>query len=264
MKESCFYKLFTRIDDKSKLAFFFNEVLSKLDIIRIFSCPTTFEKLDKGIALRFYEGCLWEMYFHKVVSKLNHWNTLLYNYFTEYEGSWKYYASSKRLELIKEYGGEDSDYDSSGNIRTLNLSTEDLKHYTIVSDMIPDDWEDIAQETKPEHLETLCISLKVEAKTSLTDIFKKSTGQELTMYKEENGKMVPMTFADKALSQASDEAFADGYSALILYVCKEMQFIIERIKGLDKFKDNKEELESISVVINDLLNLKIKMPTKSL
>lgn len=66
--------------------------------------------------------------------------------------------------------------------------------------------------------------------------------------------MVPMTFADKALSKASDEVQADNLSTMVLYVCHCIQFLIEKIRALDKYKDNKDELFSIHKDVERLLN----------
>lgn len=128
MAKEYFYDLFSRIKDGSRLADLFNQVMHKLDIVRIVSAPSTFEMVNKDeqCVELFYESCLWELYFHGVVDKLNRWVKVLNEYESEFGSNWKYYASSKRLESIKEYGGDDKDYDTEGNIRTLNLSNEDL------------------------------------------------------------------------------------------------------------------------------------------
>lgn len=256
MAKECFYELFSRIKDDSRLANLFNQVLHKLDIVRMMSAPSTFEKKeeDEYVAKMFYESCLWEMYLHGVIDKLNFWKNLLNEYETEFGSNWKYYASSKRLESIKEYGGDDKDYDTEGNIRTMNLSNEDLECYSILTDLVQDDWRDIVQETKAEHLSGLCASLQTQAKISITDVLKNISGQEIPMYKEdEDGNMVKMTFADRALSKASDESRADDLSTMVLFVCHSIQLIIEKIRALDNFKDNKAELISIGKDISCLL-----------
>lgn len=44
MSKGCFYELFSRIKDDSRLADLVNQVLHKLDIVRMMSAPSTFEK----------------------------------------------------------------------------------------------------------------------------------------------------------------------------------------------------------------------------
>lgn len=261
MKRGSFYDLFSRIEDSSNLANLFNKALHELNTVRMMSAPTTFEVEIKGegCAMLFYESCLWEMYLHRVIDKLNRWKVTLNEYESEFGSSWRYYASSKRLESIKEYGGEEEDYDSEGNIRTINLSNEDLKCHTVIRDLVQDDWRDIVQETKPEHLSGLCSALRTKARLSIADVFKQALGAEIQTYKEDsNGNIIPMTFADKALSKVSDESRADNLSATILFICRSIQLIIEKIMALDKFKDNKEELGSISKDVSCLLDLNFK------
>lgn len=258
MAKEYFYDLFSHIKDGSRLADLFNQVMHKLDIVRIVSAPSTFEMVNKDeqCVELFYESCLWELYFHGVVDKLNRWVKVLNEYESEFGSNWKYYASSKRLESIKEYGGDDKDYDTEGNIRTLNLSNEDLECYSILTDLVQDDWRDIVQETKAEHLSGLCASLQTQAKISITDVLKNISGQEIPMYKEdEDGNMFKMTFVDRALSKASDGSRADDLSTMVLFVCHSIQFLIEKVRKLEKFCDNKEQLISVRNDVECLLNL---------
>lgn len=255
MKE---YSLFSHIKDDSNLARLFNTVLDKLNIFRIASAPVTFEKKgksEKDFEL-FYDTCLWEMYLHKVVSKLNYWISILDKYESEFDSSWEYYASAERIESIKEYGGEAEDYDDKGNIRVQNLTRGDLRFYTVVNDLVQDDWMDIVQETTPEHLEGMVFGLKANAKISFTEIFKKATNQELPMYKQDkDGNMVKMDFSDHAMQKASDEVLADDLSSIVLFVCHGIQLLVKRMRELDPFSDNKNELLSIRRDVASLLNL---------
>lgn len=252
------YDRFSRIEDSSHLALLFNEVLSKLDIVRLVSAPSTFERLEsleQDFRL-FHETCLWEMYLHGVIEKLNHWIEILDEYESEFNSSWEYYASSKRIEAIKDCGGDESDYDSDGNIRTQGLSHEDLKCYTIVYNLVSDDWRDIVLETTPEQLDYLTLALERQAKTSLAEIFKKVFKQDLSMYKQDkDGNMVKMNFSDHVMQKASDELLADDLSSIVLFVCRGIQLLIKRIRELDAFSDNKDELRTIRNDAYALLNL---------
>lgn len=256
MNNKPFYNLLFRIEDKSKLACLFNKVLDKLDMARIISAPKIFERdetyeLDAEL---FYDTCLWEMYLHGVISKLNYWRSILDEYESDFQLSWKYYASSKRLESIKKYGGNDEDYDTEGNIKSLGLANKDLVCYTVIADLIQDDCIDIVQDTKPEHLDGLCSALQVHAKMSIADMFKEFFGKEIPTYKQnKNGEMEEMTFADKVLLKASNESQADSLSAVVLLTCQSIQAIIDKIRKLDKFQDNKGEISSISKDLECLL-----------
>ena len=67
-----------------------------------------------------------------------------------------------------------------------------------------------------------------------------------------------MTFADRVLSKASDESRADDLSIMVLFVCHSIQFFIEKIRNLEKFCDNKEQLISMHNDVVCLLNLDIE------
>lgn len=263
MGKFSFYELLHKIDDDSNLARCFNEALRKLGIVRMITSPSTFERMsedaDQHCIDLFYESCLWEMYLHGVISKLHGWQAAIDKYLKEFEGSWKYYASYKRIESIKEYGGEDGDYDDNGNIRIVNLSDKDLEHYTIIGDLIQNDWRDIVQETKPEHLDGLLAALQTQGEISITDIVAKITGQEIPVYREdEKGKMVEMSFADKALLRISNKSSAEELAIIILFACTSIRSIIEELKSLDKFKDNNGRLMSIYRDIGCLLSMDFK------
>lgn len=261
MKDKPFYELMKRIKDDSRLAVFFNGVMQKLDIIRITSAPKTFTGIHscEGDNMRlFYETCLWEMWMHEVVIKLHGWIYTLDEYFGEFGGSWKYYACCKRLEAIKEYGGNKSDYNDDGSVKTENLSDAEIESNTVIRDLVSDDWRDIVFDTTTDDLGTLISCLYGQAKFSLGDALKKCFGKEPTTYKQdENGNMVPMTFADKELRKASERYDAELFASNIYMAGFCLQRMVSMIKRLNPFTDNKNELEIFRRDAQCLLNLKI-------
>ena len=141
----------------------------------------------------------------------------------------------------------------------MNLSDKDLEHYTIIGDLIQNDWRDIVQETKPEHLDGLLAALQTQGEISITDIVTKITGQEIPVYREdEKGGMVEMSFADKVLLRISNKSSAEELAIVILFACTSIQSIIEELKSLDKFKDNNGRLMSIYRDIRCLLSMDFK------
>lgn len=254
------YDLFQRIKDNSRMAKAFNIIFDKLDAVRICSAPSIFEQVKNGeqVAM-FFETCLWERYLHSVVSKLNRWGEDLDEYFNEFEGCWKYYAASRRIESLQEGFGDDKDYNEDGSIKKDNLTDEDLMPYSIIGDLVFDDWRDIVQNTTLEQLYGLCGALQLKAKVSLTDVIKAHFGTEIQSYnQDENGNMVPMSFADKALSKVQGEVDAEGYSAIVILVCDCVQEILSQLKSLDKAQDNKDALQSIRRDIGLLLDLRFE------
>ena len=254
------YDLFQRINDNSRIAKAFNDIFDKLDAIRICSAPSIFEQAKNGEQVSvFFETCLWETYLHSVVSKLNRWGEDLDEYFNEFEGSWKYYAASRRIESLQEGFGDDKDYNEDGSIKKDNLTDEDLTPYSIIGDLVFDDWRDIVQDTTREQLYGLCGALQLKFKVSLTDVIKSHFGTEIQLYKQdENGNMVPMSFADKVLSKVQGEVDAEGYSAIVIVVCDCMQEILSQLKSFNRAQDNKDALQSIRRDIGLLLELRFE------
>lgn len=257
------YDLFQRIEDDSRMAKTFNIMFGKLDIIRSCSAPLIFEQTKNGEQIEmFFETCLWEKYLHEVVSKLNYWEKVLDKYFCDFEGSWKYYAASHRLESLQEGCGNDDDYNEDGSIRKDNLTDKDLIPYSVIGDLIFDDWCDIVQDTTNENLYGLCAALQARSKVSITDVVKECFGQEIQTYKQDvNGNMVPMSFVDKILSQVSGEVDAEVYSTIVISVCDSVQEILSQLKSLDRTQDNKEVLQSIRKDIGLLLDLRFEEMT---
>ena len=223
--------------------------------------PKTFEDTkeeNRDFAERFYQSCLWELWFYRSLSRLHEWDDTLNKYFSEYEGKWKFYACSKRIESINEYGGEESDYNEDGSIRTLNLTEDDLRHHTALGEMVQDDWRDIVQETTCADLQYMISCLKTHASFSLSDAFKECFGKEIATYKQdENGNMVPMSFADKAMDKAVEQYTADGMAIGITLVCEFIQRIIRDIRAMDKFSDNRDKLIQIHKDVRNILDFNL-------
>lgn len=256
-----FYDVMCNVNENCVLAVFFNKIIGELETVRIFSSPRTFEdtkKENKDYSAIFYQTVLWELWFHGVVERLNEWNEILNEYFSEYEGKWKFYACSKRIESINEYGGEESDYNEDGSIRTLNLTEDDLRHHTALGEMVQDDWRDIVQETTCADLQYMISCLKTHASFSLSDAFKECFGKEIATYKQdENGNMVPISFADKAMDKAVEQYTADGMAIGITLVCEFIQRIIRDIRAMDKFSDNRDKLIQIHKDVRNILDFNL-------
>lgn len=256
------YMSFTYIDDDSRLAKAFNEVFRKLGLTRMVSAPTTFEKSNEEDQRRtahvFYESCLWELYMHDVVSRLNDWRKTLRRYLYEFRGSWKYYASTIRTDRIRQYGGEDNDYNEDGSIRT-DVTDKELESCTLVHDLVWEELEDIVQDTKPDDLASLCSTLGAEASMSITDIIKNVSGVDMPLYKkDEQGEMVQMSFAERVLLKANEQCEAEDLACFVLTICQAIQLLLQKIRSLDKFKDNKEELKAILKGVEYLLDTDVE------
>ena len=129
-------ELIQPIDNKSPLAKFFNKIISKIQTLRIISLPRTFEDVKGNEAsfkmMTYYQTALWEKWMHGVVKRLEEWDAVIDEYFDEFDGSWEYYALSKRLESINKCGSDDEEnFNPDGSIKTKGIMKEQLYFFTI-------------------------------------------------------------------------------------------------------------------------------------
>ena len=144
------------IESELPLAVVFNKVISKITTLWIMTRPRIFDDTKGEEAtfkmITYYQILLWEKWLHEVVKRLQEWVTSIDEYFDEFNGCWEYYALSKRLDFIDEYGtDDDEDYNSDGSIKTEGITHEQLKYHTVFSNLYHDS-VDIVQDTKPTDL----------------------------------------------------------------------------------------------------------------
>ena len=249
-----------RIEDKSMLACMLNECLHNVDTIRIFSTPTTFKRnRDTGSTNNAYCICLlFEEYAKQIVVRLRGIISAITEYETGFNSSWKYYAMSKRLEAINQYGGEEDDYDENGDVIKIGLTDEQLFCYSIISDLYLDDWKDLAQETTPNDLSIVASVLNTSASITITDMFKQVCGKTILPTKiNNNGEIVKMTREDVELDKITKQVDASDLSEILFLVCGLVQYVFHKIKTLPKDSDNKEDLKAIKEMCQAILNLEI-------
>lgn len=252
------------IESEMPLAKAFNRVISKITLFRIMSLPRTFSDATGEFAAinmqTYYETVLWEKWLHGVFKRLEEWADIINEYFDEYAGSWEYYALSKRLDAINEYGSDDDeDYNPDGTIKTHGITREQLKYYTVFSDLYHDS-VDIVQDTKPEDLYPLISSLKANSQISIIDILQQVSGKKVESYVlDESENLRPTTFADKMELKVSGMAEADDLGNLIILISKMMESLTAKIESIYKsdkmYQDNHDILNSILSEILSILHL---------
>ena len=250
------------IEDESKLASVFNLILRKSNLQRLISTPRYFEDMKSDyLAESLYMFCLsilHEQWLHGVIHKLREWQSTINDYLFEYDGNWRYYACSKRLEMIREFGAEDSDFDDKGELITDNPSNEMLRWHTVAKGLITEG-RDIVQDTKPHDLCGLATFLELRAQTNLTDFFKTTGHPEIHLYRQEEGEngemeMVQMSDEDIVLQKALDSVEGNDLFLVVQKVCKAMNVLCDVIGGLNPFSDNKDILCEIGKDIQCLLD----------
>lgn len=249
------YEFFKKIEDKSKLAALFNNVMDKINILRIATAPRFFGDKNEIFAERYYDTCLWEIWLHEAIDTLRIWEKELGEYIEEFNGSWKYYASYKRIESIKRFGGEDSDYNEDGSIRTENITDEELKPYTITDSLFNKGMRDIVLDADMDDLYPMCLSVSTSTKIHAEDYFS-TIGKPIPVYKKnEDGTFTEMSFSEKVISRAVSELEGDDLCNLMIDIARLICSLSLLGKTYEPTKDNSSEFSAFKSVVSKLLNL---------
>ena len=247
-------QMIQHIESYQPLAIAFNKVISKITTLWIMTRPRIFDDTKGEEAafkmMTYYQILLWEKWLHEIVKRLQEWITTINEYFGEFNGSWEYYALSKRLEFIDEFGtDDDEDYNPDGSIKTTGITHEQLKYHTVFYDLYHD-CVDIVQDTKPKDLYPLINTIEANSRVSIIDILQKVSGKEVTAYTVgDNGHLRPVTFADRELHKVSEMVEARDYGQIINIVALLMEQLTKGIENIAKsdvvFMDNHDLLRAI-------------------
>lgn len=257
------YEFFQNIEDDSNLAKLLNRVFKSMRFAKMISAPRVFADLrdyrneeDTPIksALMFKQLCLAEIYFHSVIYNLYRWKELLAKYNGEFESSWRYYAVADRMDMINKYGRDESDYTEDGKEKTL-FSDEDLEYNTIIYNLVPEDHTDIFTQTEYDDLNFIVNLIKVDSSFSIVDIVQSISGQKISTYREENGKMIENDWIDESAQKAFNQINADEIVGLFSVAMVEIRTIIDEVYDLYPFNDNKDYLQYLPSKIDSIINL---------
>lgn len=246
-----------KVDDGSPIATFFNTCLKGCNTAMIFSAPRTFAQHGGD---DIYCSCLlFEDYASSFVAKLRQIINTISVYETEFGFHWKFYASSKRINLIKEYGGDDEDYNKDGSVITLGIPDEKLATYSISNELYEQDAIDIVQDTTPRDLQRITAIIQMGASLTVTDMFEQAIGKTILPSKiDEDGNVKHMSRMDVEMDKAINKADADTQIQMLYLTCGAMQYILTRVKNLSTTKDNKDELLHIRNFATKILNTDIE------
>ena len=255
------------IEGEQPLAIVFNKVISKITTLRIMTRPRIFDDIKGENAafkmMSYYQILLWEKWLHEVVQRLQEWITTIDEYFDEFNGSWEYYALSKRLEFIDEFGtDDDEDYNPDGSIKTTGVTHNQLKYHTVFYDLYHE-CVDIVQDTHPQNLYPLLNAIEANSRVSIIDILQKVSGKEITAYTMgDDGHLRPVTFADRELHKVSEMVEAHDYGQIIIIVAMLMEQLTKSIETAAKsdtaFGDNHDLLRAIQSDVEAILSLKFE------
>ncbi|MBR4646221.1 MAG: hypothetical protein IKO75_03830 [Bacteroidales bacterium] len=259
-------ELIEPIESDTPLAKAFNRVMAKIQLLRIMSIPRVFrDSKDEMAAFRmqnYYETVLWEKWLHGVLGRLEEWSKTINAYFDEFNGSWKYYALSKRLDFIREFGSDvEEDYNSDGSIKTQSITREQLKYHTLFSDLYHDS-VDIVQDTEPSDLYSLMSALNANSCMSIIDVLQQLSCKGIRSYiVDKNGNIRLATEDDRTQMRISELAEAIDLGQLVFAVAQLMETLTSEIESIYKsdraFEDNHDILNDMLCDTTAILQLKL-------
>ena len=259
-------ELIEPIESDTPLAKAFNRVMAKIQLLRIMSIPRVFrDSKDEMAAFRmqnYYETVLWEKWLHGVLGRLEEWSKTINAYFDEFNGSWKYYALSKRLDFIREFGSDvEEDYNSDGSIKTQSITREQLKYHTLFSDLYHDS-VDIVQDTEPSDLYSLMSALNANSCMSIIDVLQQLSCEGIRSYiVDKNGNIRLATEDDRTQMRISELAEAIDLGQLVFAVAQLMETLTSEIESIYKsdraFEDNHDILNDMLCDTTAILQLKL-------
>lgn len=259
-------ELIEPIKSEVPLAKAFNRIVAKIQTLRIMSIPRIFmDSTDEMAASRmqiYYETVLWEKWLHGVFERLENWARTIHSFFNEFDGSCEFYALSKRLDYIREFGSDEvEDYNPDGSVKTQGITREQLKYHTLFSDLYHD-CVDIVQDTKPPDLYSLMSSLNANSCMSIVDILQQVSGKEIrSIIVDKNGNMRPLTDEDKIRMRITDLSESIDLGQLVYVVAQMMESLTSEIESVYKsdraFEDNHDLLNEILRDVTLILQLQL-------
>jgi len=256
------YCFFTKVDDDTLLGHLFNQVIEALAPARIVSSPenTTVDGWNnKEKAFLFYEMCLTEQYLHSIIDNLLRWEKLTRKYAKEFHYSWKYYALSNRMDLIKEFGGEEHDYNEDGSVRT-DFSDEELIDETIIAELLDTSGKNIFISTMPTDCLKVCYMIIHAGTFCIIDFLKEKTGKKVKTYRMgEYGEMIENDWTDEAIQKAEKQLQHENIADVFWSVLLDIYGLICHVQKLSKTEDNKEFFQKLPKVIDNIFNLRIPL-----
>ena len=249
--KSSYYAYFHKFDGTCPLERFFNSVMDRMQAMRTICSPLMIQTEDNEGKMMsdstFADFCRYEIWMHSIIGRLTEWMETIDKYFTEYEGSWKYYAAARRLEYLREFMGVDGK-PSEG------LDDDEYKEFSITEEILDSGWLDPAK-TSALDVAAICACLATCAQIHMPSKIKEYFKDDVKVCKLEDGVMKEVTQDEMDLDKASAEANADDDAKRILAVSGGVHAILRIVEGLSYNEDNTEALNTVRNVSKALLNM---------
>lgn len=244
--------------EDNNLSRLFKVALKSLRMPKAMHGPNSFDLLKeidtKALpAHEFYQICLFEIYAVSLIGTLRIWKNYLIDYREKYNYSWEHYATEKRYNAIKEFGGEDGDYDENGNIAPVK-NNEELRDCTIVRDITG-----FNNACYHMELSDICLILSYIANGERLDIFnllESFTGKPIQKIRvNTDGSSEPISKLDSQIESIENESKYVSAFETIRKLIPHFKSIYKDLCSQDPFKDNKSYFENLESMVDDIHNL---------
>lgn len=226
---------FEPIQGEGNLVALLNHSFKDLMSFRIVSTPNFFNPtIDISLTgVMYYRLLVFETYAHQLVERLHALKADIEKYNTEFNGSWRYYALADRQENINKYGYDEEDYNADGTLKT-KLQDSDLEGNSLIYEYTS--WNDIVFNLKARDFTDIYLYLRNTIQMCITKV---KGFENLASYRNEDGKMVERTFADKALDNAGKQHHSDLITDVLYSVLYAVESFITDFEKLKYNKNNK-------------------------
>ena len=185
---------------------------------------------------------------HGIVGQLVSWNNAIEQYFSEFCGSWKYYAATKRIEHLKECG-------ACYGYKTTNIPDEEYRRFSFVNEL-GEYGSEIVLSTVPDDLREFCAYITAASRMDIFHEMKDFFGTRFDVYKKnKDGDMVPQTREEHEENKALMQVQADDDIVRIRAIAGMICGIRKMIEACRYNEDNKELLTMILNSSKGLLNM---------
>lgn len=240
---------FEMIGDSSRLARFFNGVMSDLGELRALCTPGNI--MDDKEMRRYTDGkfcdlCRHEIWMHETVSLLRYWQGAIAGYMEEYGGSWKYYAAAKRMLAEKTVYAEEA----------IELEDSSYYSYSFMMDILNSKKRNAAMSYAPSDLRELCTDVIGNAHTDFFEMFKGRFGDDVHLMRvEENGSEREVTQEEHVLDEIARQVKGEDDAKVLLAVGGGVYGILNMLEECPYNQDNKEVLKMVSDACGSLLRI---------
>lgn len=237
----------------TQLNAFLKKIQKRMLLQKTMSTPITFEDVRSfyftDMAQAYYTIKLCEDWLDAIPKKIDEWIYIIDEYFDEFNGSWEYYASSKRLDSIREYGPSDEDLDENGEIRTKGITNDELKAWTVIHDLYHYDFRDILQDFVLEDIKHIQLAVMFDSSMDIKTMLKDVTGKSLDVYElsEDKQSARKLEFSEYELRKISNQIDAEDEFKILYTIAYAIYKIMSELRSMkdDAFENHQEFLKKI-------------------